>query len=135
MANEAILRYRKSNPEDYIISDTNGVEKGTLMALTDPRTCVAASSTGQRIAGILAREKIASDGRTRAPLYRDGTFDMRCSGTVVLGSKVCAMGHENYIRQAVSGDSGTAVLGVALETGTGGEVIQVELNIGAGDVG
>ena len=51
--------------QDYTVADGTGIEKGALLALTDPRTAILASSAAQPLAGIAAREKIANDGRTR----------------------------------------------------------------------
>ena len=109
MANEWVLIERLSEPVDFTVADTPGIEKGTLMTLTDPRTAVAVSASGQIIAGVLAREKISGDGRTRSPLFQRGVFTMTSAvgPTIVAGSLVTTSG-ANFIRLATSAE---AILG------------------------
>lgn len=135
MANEAVLRYRKSHPVDFTVADGAGIEKGTLLKVTDPRTAAAADGAADVIAGIAAREKIASDGRTQLAVYRDGVFDMVASGAITIGSAVCSSETgSNFVKTAVGvvAASGAAMIGHALETAADGETFQVEVNIGAG---
>jgi len=135
MANEASLRVRIEEPLPFTVADGTGIEKGATLRLTDPRTAAANTANGQMAAGIAAREKVASDGRTELAVYRRGWFDMKCSGAVVLGSKLVFAGGDNCVVQATSAHSGAAVIGTALETGADNEVILVDLNIGGGGVG
>lgn len=136
MSNEAIIRDRLENAIDFTVADSTGIEKGALLALTDPRTAIAPTSAGQVLAGIAAREKVANDTRTRLGFYRRGVFDMVCSGAVTLGAPVIASGDTNFPNTikglTTTNASGASVLGHALETGSDAEVIQVYVNIGAG---
>ena len=133
MVNEAILRDRLENAMDFTCADGTGIEKGAILKVTDPRTAIIATAAGDQLAGILAREKIASDGRTRAAVYRRGIFDMVASGTIVVGHAVQAAGvPSNTIMNAAVTSSGCAILGHALETASDGETIQVFVNVGAG---
>ena len=132
MANEAVLRYNENYTgaiQDYTVADGAGIEKGTVCALTDARTAVAASTSGQPVAGIAAREKIANDGRTRLGLYRKGDFDMVASGAITVGFPVSTQAGANYVKQALSTESGAAIIGYALETASDGETIQVRVNL------
>lgn len=130
MVGEAALKDRLENPIDFICADGTGIEKGTLLQLTDPRTASAVTAIGQKIAGIAAREKVANDGRTRIAVYRRGIFDMLLSGACSVGDTVAAEGNDN---QVIKGNySGASNIGTALETGTDGEVIQVYVDIGLG---
>jgi hypothetical protein len=137
MANEAVLRNRMGAvPVDFIVADGTGIEKGTILQLTDPRTASASSTGGEIPAGVAMREKVANDGRTRLAVYPVGCgaiFDMTVTadtGAVTAGEKVVIDGANTVTRLAVSGlepDDTKLVLGTALETGSASEVIQVKL--------
>jgi len=132
MVNEASKRYDEGYHaiQDYTVADGTGIEKGALLALTDPRTAILASSTGQPCAGIAAREKIASDGRTRLSVYRKGDFDLVASGAITVGFPVSIAGTpSNTVKTALNSESGAAIIGYALETASDGETIQVRLNL------
>lgn len=133
MANEAILRERFENAMDFTVADGTGIEKGALCALTDPRTAILVSSSTQPLAGIAAREKIASDGRTQLALYRRGVFDMVASGAIRIGAAVASAGTPaNQVLEAGVTASGACVLGYALETASDGETIQILVDVGCG---
>lgn len=135
MANEAAIREMSSNPLDTIdftVADGTGIEKGTLLKLTDPRTASASDTEGEALAGIAAREKVASDGRTRLAVHRRGIFDMYASGAIVVGHAVISAGVANEVKSAPVTASGASILGRALETATDQETIQIDVNVGAG---
>jgi hypothetical protein len=135
MANEAVLRDRLEDPIDFTVDNATGIEKGAVLALTDARTAILASTVQQPIAGIAAREKVASDGRTRLAVYRKGIFDMYCSGSIAVGAavKVCDLvgTYPNYVETETSASacSGAVTIGHALETATNGEVAQIYINL------
>lgn len=135
MTNEAVLRYSSGNAgdiQDYTVADGTGIEKGAICALTDARTAILASSSGQPCAGVAAREKIANDGRTRLALYRKGDFDMVASGAITVGFPVSiasTAGFSNVVKQATGAESGAMIIGYALETASDAETIQVRLNL------
>ena len=87
MANEAVLRVKLEQPISFTCADTPGIEKGAVLALTNPRTAIAHTSSGQALAGICAREKISGDGRTEVAVYRRGYFDMVFSGAAIIGER------------------------------------------------
>lgn len=129
MADEAILRVRFSDPVDMTCADGTAIAKGTLLALSDPRT-VAAAGANAFVFGIAARDKIANDGRTQIPVFIDGIFDMTDSGAgVAVGTAVAAAG-SNEVKTAVSTDVGCKTVGIALETAAADEVFQVLLRPG-----
>ena len=128
----AILRVRQEDPIDFKVADGTAIPKGTLCKLTDPRTAIAASGAGDMIAGIAARDKIESDGRTQLACFRRGIFDMEADGTIAIGAPVMADGTDSTVISA-TGVSGAAVIGHALEAAVDGEIFQVAVNIGAGD--
>lgn len=131
---EAVLRDRLDDPIDFTVADGNGIEKGTLLAMTDPRTAIAVSASGSAVAGIAAREKIASDGRVKLAVYRKGIFDMYASGAFSVGDPLAAAGFQNQVKLALSTVSGAGIIGHALETATDQEVVQVYLDVGGGSV-
>lgn len=133
MANEAVIKQRLADPIDFTVADSSAFLKGSILALVDPKTVSGVVTTTSRIAGIAARDKVASDGRTQIAVFRRGIFDMKASGAILIGSSVTGA-PDNFVRQAGGAASGAMVLGSALETASDGEVIEVELNIGAGGV-
>lgn len=133
MANEAVLKVRMSDPVNFTCADGTGIEKGTLLKLTDPRTVAATSADGDICIGVAAAEKIANDGRTQIPVFVDGIFDM----TTVASPSAIAAGHPVKVAGAnliQLGDVTTAadfgeIMGRALETvaATVQETIEVKL--------
>ena len=136
MAGEATLKLRTHDPVDFTCADGTGIEKGTLLKLTTPRTASATTGTGNEfLAGIAAREKIANDGRTQIAVFRRGIFDMYCSGAITAGDQVCACIGTTFPNYVASGSiltSGAAVLGTALESGAAGSVVEIDVSIGMG---
>ena len=129
MANEALLRVRLGDPIDFTVADGTGIEKGAICKMTDPRTAVLSDGDADIVAGICAREKIASDGRTQSAMFRSGIFDVVASGSVTVGDAVVtasSTGGSNQVSTAAL--NAENILGTALETATNGKVFQVELN-------
>jgi hypothetical protein len=132
MANEAILRLKYEDPIDFIVADGTAISKGTLLKLTDPRTAAATAADEDVFAGIAARDKVASDGRTRLAVYRRGIFALMATAAAITAGDAVAIGGANTIKKADASCVGSKVIGIALESTTGSEAIEVELNIGAG---
>jgi len=127
MANEASLRVRLDNAIDMTVADGAGIEKGTILELSDPLTAAANNGSGDVFAGIAAREKVASDGRTRLAVFRRGIFDMTVASgqSATLGSWV-STGGANTIKTASEAEIAAGKgIGTALEAGAADEVIQV----------
>jgi len=135
MTDEAVLLVQLESPVPFTVADGTGIEKGTLLKMTSPRTASAASAATDMIAGIAASEKIANDGKTSLGVYRRGIFKMTLSGTdgcVAIGQGVTqAAGPANYITSGSDISSGSMILGQALATGAKSESIAVDLNIGS----
>lgn len=133
MADEATLVLKTHIPMDFIVTNGTGIEKGTLLKMTDPRTAIISSAEGDQVAGIARREKILNDGRIRLSVFRGGVFRMKLSGSVGIGQAVAPADtgtYPNFIRAAPAALSGGQTLGISLEEGTNGNTIEVELNIG-----
>lgn len=134
MANEASLREWIANPTSFTVANGTGIEQGTLLAMTDPQTAVAATASGSYLAGIAAVEKVANDGSTRLSVYQQGLFDMVASGTFQKGEAVMAASDTNFpntVMRAVIGASGAALLGIAQETASDAETVLIKVNVGA----
>jgi hypothetical protein len=131
MANEAVLVLKYEDPIDFIVADGGNITKGAILKLSDPRTAAATSGDEDVVAGVAARDKVASDGRTRLAVFRRGIFRMTASGSITAGDAV-AVKDANIVKAADATCVGSKVLGIALETNADvtGE-IEVELNIGA----
>jgi hypothetical protein len=128
MADEAVLIYETSLPIPMTCADGAGIEKGTLLKLSDPYTVAATSADNDKFGGIAAEEKIASDGKTKIPVYRSGIFK------IVVGAAGCTAGKDVVISAAnrvvdytTLDDETGAKFGKALETGTVGESVYVEV--------
>lgn len=126
MANEAILRVRLDDPIDFTVLDNAGIEKGAIGEMTDPRTLAANNGSGDVFAGIVAREKIADDGRTQLAAFRRGVFDLTAaSGAITVGQWVSTSG-ANLIKTATEAEIAAGKgIGIALETFDASEVGQV----------
>lgn len=136
MANEATQRVRFSDPVDFTCADGTAIAKGTLVKISDPRTVSATSADGDFFIGIVARDKIASDGRTQIAVFLDGIFDITtvASPSAIAAGEPVKVGGANLIDLADDSTIGNAaeVVGVALEdvTATTQETIQVLLGRG-----
>lgn len=127
MANEAVLWMELDLPVPFTCADGAGIEKGTVLQLTDPMTVSATSGDNQVVIGIAAEEKIASDGRTKIGVYLRGIFKM-----VVDAGDVTTVGLDCVVRAANAvglydtlDDEKGLVIGRALETGAAGETVLV----------
>ena len=79
-------------------------------------------------AGIAQSEKIANDGTTTIAVYRGGIFEMTLNGTCTAGDPLVtdsSTGGSNKVALAATNEE--HVIGYALETGTNGERILVEI--------
>ena len=140
MANELTLVWRKSNPIPFTVADGTGIEKGALCKLTDPMTAALSATNYDVIAGVAASEKIASDGKTKLGMFRDGIFKATASGSITVGDGVVSLADANFpnyvgTAKGQNAASGAACIGTALETVSASETFLFELNIGAGPAG
>lgn len=128
MADEAVLIYETQVPIPFTCADGTGIEKGTLLVLSDPYTVAAASALNAIVGGIAATEKIASDGKTKIGVYREGVFKVKISGSVTVGDPLVIAGAtaNNLVQTAAV--NAEQIIGYAYETGTNGETILMELH-------
>lgn len=133
MANEAVLIYELEPPIPFTCSNSTGIEKGTLLKLTDPMTAALSDGAADMIAGIAAEEKIANDGKTKIAVYLRGVFRMLADGSVSAGAGVIADGtNPNEFITATAAADAAAIFGISLETVTDGQTGLVLVNVGIG---
>jgi hypothetical protein len=138
MAYEAVLVTRIEDPIDFTVADGTAIAKGQVLKLAAGRVGITTSAATDPIAGIAAREKAASDGRTQLSVYQRGVFRMYLSGTVTVGDPVTTFGvspFNNYVIKAAITSSGAVVLGYALDSGTNGQQKEIMLSIGTAGTG
>ena len=129
MANEAViveLLGNQGDPIEITVADGTGIPKGTLMKMTGDRTGEASTADGNAFMGITTSEKVANDGSTTLAVYTHAIFDLTDAGAGIgFGNRV-TIGGANTIKTAAAGEAETGeVFGLALETASAGEVIQV----------
>lgn len=129
MANEAVLIVELEPPVAMTCADGATIEKGTVLALTDPLTVAASTADNDIFGGIAAEEKIASDGKTKIGVYLRGIFKMVCSSTASTVGKHQVIKGANTIGDYTTNDAELGyVIGSALETGASTETILVLVN-------
>ena len=132
MANEATLVVETALPINFTCADGTGIEKGTLLKLSDPMTVAAHSGDEDVFGGVAAVEKIAKDVVTKIAEYRDGIFRITTAGAITAGQSVALSATANKIKAADATCTGGKIVGIALETAAGAdETILVELRPGA----
>lgn len=100
--------------------------RGTLLILSDPRTVAIgtnASANTSIIAGIASMDK-TYDFSTTVAVWENGVFEGTASGAITIGSPVVkALGGINRLETGVgvTGASGAAIVGYALEAASDGE--------------
>lgn len=129
MANEATLYVQTGLPINMTCADGTGIEKGAILAMSDPLTAATSSAANDIVAGIAAAEKIASDGVTKLPVWREGIFKVTLSGSCTAGDALSTDISPNHVAAVGSYAtlSGSVIIGTALETGTTGQTILMEL--------
>lgn len=135
MTNEATLMVETQAPFNFTCVNDIGIEKGTILTLSDPLTASKAAAAIGLVAGIAANEKIANDGKTKIAVYRQGWFEMTASGAIGIGKPVQNASDANYpntVMAAAVTSSGACIVGHALEAASDAERIMVDVNIGAG---
>ena len=126
MANEAVLIFETAPAIPFTVDNATGIEKGSLLKMTDPMTAIINSGIDDVPAGIAKTEKIASDGNTKLAVYRAGIFRVQLSGSCTVGDALALGATANDVYTADVNDEN--IIGTALETGTNNETILMELN-------
>ena len=122
-------------PVPFTVANSTGIEKGTLLKLTDNMTAVITGGAGQAIAGIAAEEKIANDGKTSIGVYLRSIFVCTAGGAITTGDIIQSeTGGTNEVLTAAATSENAAGCGIALQDATDGQTLKVLLNVGIGGV-
>jgi|TARA_Y100000034_G_scaffold132736_1_gene196438 hypothetical protein len=129
MALETTLVYETSPPIPFTCADGTGIEKGAVLLLSDPMTAATTTGDTDACAGIAAEEKIANDGRTQLPVYREGIFKGFAGlAGVTVGMGIITDTATGAANELVDADVNSEhIVGIALETATDGESFLFEL--------
>lgn len=128
MANEAICIIPPTKFANYTVADGATIERGTVLALTDPNTAAASSGDNDVFAGIAWEEKTASDGKVTICAALDGEWALLATAAGITVGNDVTIGGANTIKvyTTLDGEKGY-VVGKALETTAGSETIRVRL--------
>jgi hypothetical protein len=110
----AQLIYETELPISFTVANATGIEKGSVLKLTDPMTAIITSGDEDQVAGIAAEEKIASDGKTKIAVYRRGIFKVYVSAQVTIGQAL-AVSEENGFKPADATCTNCKAVAIALE--------------------
>ena len=129
MALETTLVYETAVPIEFTCADGVGIEKGALLVLSDPMTVATTTGDTDAIIGIAAEEKIASDGKTKIPVYMAGIFKGYAGAAgVTAGQAIISDTATGAANELVNADVNSEhLVGRALETATDGETFLFEL--------
>jgi len=128
------LVFEQAVPVPFIVSNAAAIEKGTLLKVADGMIASASDGDIDVICGVAAEEKIANDGKTKIAVYMRGIFKATCGGNCTVGVGLMShsnTGDANDVIDATNAAVGYKCLGTALDTGTDGETILVELMPGS----
>ena len=129
MAHEAILMFETDLPIPFTVANTTGIEKGTVLKLTDDMTAIITSGDEDQIAGIAAEEKIASDGKTKLGVYRRGIFKVYVSAAVTIGQALAIGATSNKFKPADATCINCKCVAIALEAASAdNDLIVVSFN-------
>ncbi len=122
----------------FTVADGTGIEKGSLLKLTDPRTAILSTGDIDAVIGIAAEEKVASDGKTTIGVYMRGIFICTAGSSITVGDLLMtnsSTGANNEVIVATAAAVNTKVFAVALETASDTDTLFVLLNVGIGATG
>ena len=120
---------REGEPIRMTVADGTKILKGEMMTVTDPRTMVVTASDNNPFIGIMAADKVASDGQTSAAVYTHGIFDINASAAITVGERVSVSG-DNEVAKVAAPDLLFSDVGIALETASTDEIIAVLIGSG-----
>ena len=128
MTNECVLVYETGHAIPFTVVNATPIPKGTICDLVDPMAA-GVGVEDDRVAGIAKNEKIASDGKTRLAIYREGIFKGVSAGTIAIGDALALSG-SNVLKIAEATSVSSETVGIALEAVSAGETFLFELKIG-----
>lgn len=132
MANELTLVFSTALPIPFTCADGTGIEKGTLLMISDPATVAKVTGAAPAVIGVAAEEKIANDGKTKIGVYMQGIFKAYAGGNITVGASLIAENGTNEVLTGTTAAAGLQCLGYALETAADTETFLIYLNVGGG---
>ncbi len=132
MANELTLIHEMDVPIPFTCVDGTGIEKGTLLELSDPMTVAKVAGAAPLIIGVAAEEKIADDGKTKIGVYMRGVFKATAGGTIAIGAGLIGESGTNELLTSTAAADEIEVCGVALEAATDTQTFLFYLNVAIG---
>ena len=117
----------------FTVADGTGIEKGSLLKLTDPRTAILSTGDIDAICGIASEEKVANDGKTSIGVYMRGIFICTAGGSITVNDLLMtnsASGAANEVITATTAAVGSHAFALALESATDTQTLKVLLNVG-----
>jgi len=128
MALEATLVFETELPLPFTVNNATNVLKGTVMKMADLMTAAPSDGDADIVAGILHGEKTASDGKTKAAVYRGGIFKMTAGGSITVGDALITNASSGAANEVITaGVNAENILGIALETATDTQTLLVML--------
>lgn len=136
MAREAILRDTKPLiSRRYTCATSTGIAKGTFLKGADPSTASASTGTGDVFVGFAhADVNMSTDTQfnteTSITADKGAIYELTASGSIVVGQYVKTAAPGNYVMACTNADltnSYAIVVGIARETASAGEQINVEV--------
>ena len=136
MANEHVMMTQKTAPISMTCAAGTGIEKGTLLKMTDPNTAIATSAARDYVCGVAYTEYLANSGGVVAVLTGPGDeLKASASGSITAGDPLIVAaggGGFNFLQSGVTllGElSGSAIVGYSKETATATQTFKYVLNI------
>jgi hypothetical protein len=130
MALECTLHTELELPVPFTVADGAGIEKGSVMEISDPNTVAVTNGDNDKIIGVAAEEKIASDGKTKLGVYMRGIFRGYAGlAGVTVGRAIISDTATGAANELVVADANSeGIIGTALETATDGQTFLFLLN-------
>jgi len=120
MALEAVLIHELEPAVPFTCADGTGIPKGSILEISDPKTVTITNGDVDKIIGIAAEEKIASDGKTTIGVYMRGVFKgFAGAAGVTVGRAIQTDTGTGAANELVVCDANAeGIIGTALETAT-----------------
>ena len=134
MAQEIITKIELTNtdgfPRRMTVASAAAIAKGSLMALSDPRTAAASRVAGEVCCGVASMDKAItdSDRSTEITVWTDGIMKSICSGTIHVGSPLSSAGPSGVMLATLHA-SGAKVIGYSFEEATNKDTLQWRLRL------
>ena len=136
MADEHDLVVETHIPITFTKATGGAFEKGAILKLTDPMTCIVGSADGDPCAGVVHTEVTAAEASASVSLYRGGIFRATAGvAGVTLGEAIQMDASTSPVNRLVDADvNSEQIVGTCLQTAASGARFLYELMPRAIDV-